>query len=112
MRRSLLCVPAIAALLLAFPSEGVAKKRKAKAPAGDKLFAENCAYCHGTRGKGDGPNAKHVTPKPADLTRLEASEADIAGVVRNGKGSCPSWRASLSDEEIAAVARFAGSLQR
>jgi mono/diheme cytochrome c family protein len=113
VRASLLLTAAIAALVLAVPADGLAKKGKSgKAPAGDKLFAENCAYCHGNGGKGDGPNAARLTPAPVDLTKIDANEDGIAGVVRNGKGSCPSWRASLSDEEIAAVARFASSLQR
>ena len=113
MRRSLLWMPALAALfLLALPSDAFAKKRKSKAPSGANLFSENCAACHGNGGKGDGPNAKHVTPKPTDLTKLKADEKAIAGVVRDGKGACPAWRASLYEEEIAAVARFAGTLQR
>ena len=103
----------MAVLVLAAPAEGLAKKKgKSKAPAGDKLFAQNCAYCHGNGGKGDGPNAAALKPTPADLTKIKTSEDGIAGVVRDGKGSCPSWRASLSDEEIAAVAHFASSLQR
>ena len=37
---------------------------------GAALFAENCAQCHGAGGRGDGPWAAGMTPKPADLTRL------------------------------------------
>ena len=112
MRGSVLLAAAIASLVLAFPADGLAKKGKSKAPSGDKLFGENCAYCHGNGGKGDGPNAARLTPAPADLTKISTNEDGIAAVVRNGKGSCPSWRASLSDEEIAAVAQWASSLQR
>lgn len=101
------------ALALALPASGFAKGGKGKkAPDGATLFKENCSYCHGNGGRGDGPNAAKLSPTPADLTRLASSEDDIAAVVRNGKGSCPSWRASLSEEEIAAVARWARSLQR
>lgn len=101
------------ALALAWPAVGLAKgKGKSKKPAdGGKLFSQNCAYCHGNGGRGDGPNAAKLSPAPADLTRIRSSEDDIGGVVRSGKGSCPSWRASLSDEEIAAVARWARELQ-
>lgn len=112
MRASLLLTAAIAVLVLALPTGALAKKGKSKAPSGNKLFGENCAYCHGNGGKGDGPNAARLKPAPVDLTKIRTNEEGIAGVVRNGKGSCPSWRASLSDEEIAAVARFATSLQR
>jgi len=102
----------LAAAALVVPAAGLAKgKEKKKAPDGAKLFSQNCAYCHGNGGRGDGPNAAKVSPAPADLTRIRASEDDIAGVVRGGKGGCPSWRASLSDDEIAAVARWAKTLQ-
>jgi mono/diheme cytochrome c family protein len=104
---------AIAVLsLFALPGASLAKKSKSKAPSGEKLFSENCSYCHGNGGRGDGPNAERLDPKPADLTKIGSGESDIAGVVKNGKGSCPSWRASLSEDEIAAVARYAKSLQR
>lgn len=99
-------------VLLAIPGVGLAKKNKPKAPDGAKLFAQNCAYCHGNGGRGDGPNSQKLTPPPADLTKSRASESDIAGVVKNGKGSCPSWRASFSDAEVAAVASYAKNLQR
>jgi putative copper export protein/mono/diheme cytochrome c family protein len=36
--------------------------------SGGKLFADNCATCHGTEGRGDGPQAKGMAIAPADLT--------------------------------------------
>src|ERR1700730_2403141 len=35
---------------------------------GKQLYATNCAPCHGNKGKGDGPAASALTPKPADHT--------------------------------------------
>lgn len=35
---------------------------------GAKLFAANCAVCHGAEGRGDGPAAKALPLPPADLT--------------------------------------------
>ena len=43
-----------------------------EAPEGQMLFSENCAQCHGVSGKGDGPWASSLTPRPTDLTRLAA----------------------------------------
>jgi mono/diheme cytochrome c family protein len=37
---------------------------------GEKLYAENCASCHGTTGKGDGEAAKDLNPPPVDLTGM------------------------------------------
>ena len=87
-------------------------KKPSRAADGATLFKQNCAYCHGSGGRGDGANAEKLPKRPADLTASKASEAEIAGVVKNGKGSCPSWRASLSDGEIDAVASWTRALQR
>ena len=35
---------------------------------GAKLFAANCAVCHGAEGRGDGPAAQSIAIRPADLT--------------------------------------------
>jgi mono/diheme cytochrome c family protein len=43
-----------------FESEQVAKGRK--------LFEYYCLHCHGEKGLGNGFNAKHLDPKPRDLT--------------------------------------------
>ena len=39
-------------------------------PDGKALFAENCEACHGPSGRGDGPAADGLNPRPADLTRI------------------------------------------
>ena len=47
------------------------------APEGAKLFADNCAACHGTSAMGDGPLANELTQKPADLTRISARNGGV-----------------------------------
>ena len=37
---------------------------------GAVFFAENCTSCHGVGGRGDGPLAGDLKPKPVDLTVL------------------------------------------
>ena len=37
---------------------------------GAALYAENCAQCHGLRGRGDGPLATSLTNRPPDLVLL------------------------------------------
>ena len=37
---------------------------------GRAVFEQNCATCHGKRGKGDAPGASTMRPRPTDLTTL------------------------------------------
>jgi mono/diheme cytochrome c family protein len=47
---------------------------------GQRLFAANCAICHGESGRGDGPAAAGLFVRPADLTAshlLEHSDGEL-----------------------------------
>lgn len=89
-----------------------AASARAAARGGDAVFAENCAYCHGPKGAGDGINATKLTPRPADLRHSTMSQDRIAGVVRNGLRGCPSWKSSLTEDDVRSVATWTQSLQR
>jgi mono/diheme cytochrome c family protein len=39
---------------------------------GKALFAQTCATCHGTEGKGDGPGGAGLSPKPRNFTQNAA----------------------------------------
>lgn len=55
---------------------------------GRRLYASNCANCHGPGGKGDGASAGLLDPKPRDHTdsRImeQLSDRHIARVIREG----------------------------
>ncbi len=55
---------------------------------GARLYAGNCALCHGAGGKGDGPAAAALTVRPADLTEphlFAHTEGDLFWWVSHGK---------------------------
>ena len=43
------------------------KPTKANIEAGRRLYAENCASCHGAKGYGDGEAGKELNPPPANI---------------------------------------------
>jgi putative copper export protein/mono/diheme cytochrome c family protein len=58
--------------------------------AGEVLFAQNCASCHGPDGHGDGPAAKDLQPPPADLTAGHIyvhSDGDLFWWITHGIGA-------------------------
>lgn len=84
--------------------------------AGQALFQENCAACHGASGGGDGPTAAEL---PQGATALAdpavarvASPAGWFEVVKEGRMDLfmPPWKNRLSDEQIWDVVAYAFSL--
>ncbi|MGH2361229.1 MAG: c-type cytochrome, partial [bacterium] len=43
----------------------------ASAPLGQRVYAQRCAVCHGPNGRGNGPAAPSMIPRPRDFTRGE-----------------------------------------
>lgn len=69
--------------------------------SGREIYQSRCARCHGGDGGGGaGPKlAGNVVKRFPDPEQQEA-------VVRDGRGSMPSFDGVLSDDEISAVVRF------
>ena len=84
----------------------------ADAPDGRRIYAEQCSGCHGDDGRGDGPAAPGLVPRPRDFHDpafwKERTASQIEAVVRAGKPGTMmmAWAGALSDAEIAAVVRF------
>src|SRR5437867_492117 len=64
-------------------------------PRGKAVYDAHCVECHGTAGKGDGPSAAYLVPRPRDFTTGKykirttesgsiPSDADLIGSVRRG----------------------------
>ena len=68
-RTALWCVIAGAALPAAAEERGSATRvESVEADRGQSVYRKACASCHGRSGRGDGPAARALDPKPRDFT--------------------------------------------
>ena len=102
-------VAAIVALVVC-----AAAARAAEGDAGARLYAERCSGCHGDDGKGDGPAAAALVPKPRNFREpvfwQDRTANDLKAIVRKGKVGTmmPPFAGVLSEDEIDAVVRHLG----
>ncbi len=85
-----------------------AKPGKQEPPSlerGKQVYLEKCAYCHGDKGKGDGPAADYSMPQPRNLTKGHIkirstsfgkipTDEDLLNVINNGlrATTMPGWK--------------------
>jgi DMSO reductase family type II enzyme heme b subunit len=96
--------------------------RAAAAQAGDvalgkQVYERRCTGCHGVSGKGDGPAAERLVPRPRDFTAGKykirttagplATDEDLFRIVTQGMPgtSMPSWQ-SLGEKDRRAVVAY------
>lgn len=95
----------------------------ANAPEGQRIYARYCQVCHGPDGRGNGPAAPSLIPRPRDFVVGQfkytstppgqpPSDADLINVVTSGlqASSMPYWKGTLSEAEIRAVVAYVKSL--
>lgn len=86
---------------------------EARAQAGAALFRMQCAACHGARGLGDGPAARGVVPPNLTTAELQdrVQDADIATIIRDGRGAMPGFGSTIDESGIAALVVHVRSLR-
>jgi cytochrome c553 len=99
---------------------GVAAQAKGDANAGKVKYQTLCAACHGNSGRGDGPAAGALNPKPADLSEAAfyqtVNDTYLVEIIKEGGSKVkksplmPAWRGALSDTDIMNVIAYLRSL--
>ncbi|MBS1532696.1 MAG: cytochrome c [Bacteroidetes bacterium] len=91
--------------------------------AGDKsvladakvLYVNNCAPCHGTKGRGDGPAAAALTPKPADHSSVavqDETDGSLFWKLSEGRNPMPSYKKILTDKQRWELVNYIRTLAR
>jgi mono/diheme cytochrome c family protein len=84
------------------------------AEQGKKVAQANCVACHGTTGKGDGPAAIALNPKPADWTSKKVqdeTDGEVFWKITTGRGAMPSWK-HLSESDRWALVQHIRTLKK
>ncbi len=89
---------------------------------GSQVYLEKCAYCHGKKGKGDGPAADYSMPQPRNLTKGHIkirstsfgkipTDEDLFNAISNGMRTTtmPGWK-HLPENDRKSLVIFVKSL--
>jgi len=68
--------------------------------ASSATFRTKCAMCHGPDGSGSEVGKSMNVPDLRSAVVQKLSDAELAQVIANGKGGMPSFKNSLSEEQI------------
>lgn len=75
----------------------------ARLVSGQAIFRERCQPCHGERGRGNGPLADTLDPKPADLVlhAPQHTDGELFYFISKGvpRSAMPAWEGVLSETE-------------
>lgn len=72
------------------------------AQKGELLYSKLCWTCHGKNGKGEGPAAANLNPKPKNFSSVELqkqTDGELFWKLSNGKGMMVPYKHSLNEEK-------------
>jgi cbb3-type cytochrome c oxidase subunit III len=116
------CAVAAGAAITAAVAAGASARLQAQ-PQGKNVYDAHCVECHGASGRGDGPSAAYLTPRPRDFrsgkykirsteTGSVPTDEDLIQSLRQGLygTAMPAWGRILSDAEIHEVVGYIKTL--
>jgi mono/diheme cytochrome c family protein len=78
--------------------------------ASSATFQTKCAMCHGPDGSGSAVGKSMNVPDLRSPVVQKLPDAELAQVIANGKGGMPSFKNSLSEDQIHALVAHIRSL--
>lgn len=80
---------------------------KGDTTAGKTVFQANCARCHGDKGEGRRPGMPNFSNA---AWQKQQNDAELLGVIHNGKERMPKFAGRLSEKEITDVEAYVRTL--
>jgi mono/diheme cytochrome c family protein len=80
-----------------------------------KLYIANCGPCHGDKGRGDGPAAAGLNPRPADHTSASVqaeSDGALFWKLSEGRMPMPAYKSVFSDQQRWALINYIRTLAK
>jgi len=105
MKNLIKAVLVVAAFALVFSTWSLAD-------SGGDVFKNKCAMCHGADGKGETAMGKTMKIRDLGSADVQAqSDADLTGIITNGKGKMPKYDGKLTKDQIGDVVKFIRTLK-
>lgn len=79
----------------------------AAAQSGADTFKAKCAMCHGADGSKTTMGSKPLNG--AEVQKM--SDADLTGIIENGKGKMPAYKGKLTDAQVKDVVGYIKTLK-
>ena len=113
-------LPCLSALILACLLLGPLAIQAQDVKAGQEVYVQYCALCHGPEGKGDGSLSANLDPRPRNHTdgayMNALSDAHLLKVIGDGGAAAglspimPAWKDILAAQQIQDVVAFVRTL--
>lgn len=118
--RVIACTALLSVLFLVLTAHPGFPQQKGDPKAGKQRYDVLCSSCHGAMGKGDGPAAAALTPKPrnhADGNYMNGlTDKYLFDIIKGGGASMgksplmPPWGSQLGDQDIRNVVAYIRTL--
>ena len=80
-----------------------------------KLYTTLCTPCHGAKGKGDGPAAVALNPKPANHSSAAVqsqTDGTLFWKLSNGRGAMQAYKTQLTEQQRWGLINFIRTLKK
>jgi len=82
------------------------------AASGEIHYMQNCTACHGADGKGEGPRAYFIYPRPRNFqhpaSKARFNRPELFNAIKKGVNGreMPAWEKVMSDQQIADITEY------